>query len=63
MKKSLKLLLTGMMLVASLGVSATPASAMTCETNDEYIPEEAGDAACEVFLTVIRPVCSKFQCG
>ncbi|MDQ3913830.1 MAG: hypothetical protein M3323_00650 [Actinomycetota bacterium] len=63
MKKSMKLVLTGMLLAANIGIFAAPAGAMTCQTNDEYIPPEVGDTACEVFLTVMRPVCSKFGCG
>ncbi|HEV2756843.1 MAG TPA: hypothetical protein VG318_13835 [Actinomycetota bacterium] len=63
MKKSLKVVLTGMLLAANVGLFAAPASAMTCQTNDEYIPPEVGEPACEVFLTVMRPICSKFPCG
>ena len=49
--------------VASMSFMAPPAHAMMCATNDEVIPPEAGDAACQVIITVLRPVCSKFHCG
>lgn len=56
-------LLIALTAMASLWSVAPSAHAMTCATNDEVIPPEVGDTACAVFLTVIRPVCSKFQCG
>jgi hypothetical protein len=56
-------LLLALTAVASMSFMAPPAHAMTCQTNDEVIPPEVGDAACQVILTVMRPVCSKFQCG
>lgn len=56
-------LLLALTAAASMSLVAPPAHAMTCATNDEVIPHEVGDAACQVFLTVMRPVCSKFQCG
>jgi hypothetical protein len=62
MRRAARLFLT-LTAAASIWAVAAPAHAMTCETNDEVIPSEVGDAACTAFLTVMRPVCSKFACG
>ena len=62
MRRTAKILLA-LTAIASMWATAVPAHAMTCATNDDIIPHEVGDAACQVVLTVVRPVCSKFQCG
>lgn len=56
----------GLVLFAAMSIvpMATPANAMTCEINDGgHIDPSPGDAACDVFLKVVAPVCAKFGCG
>ena len=56
MRKSLSLLVAAVAVAGSI-FTAAPAHAWTCATNDEYIPPEVGDLACDVILTVAGTVC------
>ncbi|HYP24059.1 MAG TPA: hypothetical protein VEV43_10825 [Actinomycetota bacterium] len=56
MRKSLSLLVAAAAVAGSIATAA-PAHAWTCAINDEYVPEEVGDAACFVVLTVAGTVC------
>lgn len=56
MRKKLSLLIAAGALAGSV-VTAAPAQAWTCATNDEVIPPLVGDTACTVVLTVAGTVC------
>lgn len=61
MRKSLSLLVAAVAVAGSI-FTAAPAHAWTCATNDEYIPPEVGEVACDVVLTTAGLLCKVKVC-
>lgn len=61
MRRSLSLLVAAVAVAGSI-FTATPAHAWTCATNDEYIPPEVGEVACDAVLTTAGVLCKVKVC-